>query len=293
MRHILAAHKVTDREGLPRRSTLMPMNPELSVVIPMYNEQDVLPLLAGRLRPVLDGLDTAYEVVCVDDGSSDLTPALLQKLRRDWAQVRVLRLRANSGHQAAISAGLAHARGAYVVTIDADLQDPPEVIADMLATALREDVDVVYGVRNDRTTDSAFKRTSARVFYAFIRKISGTKAQSDAGDFRLMSRATVDAINALPEHGRVLRFIVPALGFPSASIGYRRDERAAGTSKYPLLKMIKLSLPRHRRGDPHRVRGARPCHRLTGRHDHPGVDVHGVDRCGSRCGAAVLPRAPR
>ena len=93
MRHILAAHKVTDREGLPRRSTLMPMNPELSVVIPMYNEQDVLPLLAGRLRPVLDGLDTAYEVVCVDDGSSDLTPALLQKLRRDWAQVRVLRLR--------------------------------------------------------------------------------------------------------------------------------------------------------------------------------------------------------
>ena len=242
MRHILAAHKVTDREGLPRRSTLMPMNPELSVVIPMYNEQDVLPLLAGRLRPVLDGLDTAYEVVCVDDGSSDLTPALLQKLRRDWAQVRVLRLRANSGHQAAISAGLAHARGAYVVTIDADLQDPPEVIADMLATALREDVDVVYGVRNDRTTDSAFKRTSARVFYAFIRKISGTKAQSDAGDFRLMSRATVDAINALTEHGRVLRFIVPALGFPSASIGYRRDERAAGTSKYPLLKMIKLSL---------------------------------------------------
>ena len=290
MRHILAAHKVTDREGLPRRSTLMPMNPELSVVIPMYNEQDVLPLLAGRLRPVLDGLDTAYEVVCVDDGSSDLTPALLQKLRRDWAQVRVLRLRANSGHQAAISAGLAHARGAYVVTIDADLQDPPEVIADMLATALREDVDVVYGVRNDRTTDSAFKRTSAQVFYAFIRKISGTKAQSDAGDFRLMSRATVDAINALPEHGRVLRFIVPALGFPSASIGYRRDERAAGTSKYPLLKMIKLSL------DSVTCFSLFPlllATYLTGRHDHPGVDVHGVDRCGSRCGAAVLPRAPR
>lgn len=208
----------------------------------MYNEQEVLPLLADRLRPVLDGLATTYEVVCVDDGSADLTPALLAKLDREWEQVRVVRLRANSGHQAAISAGLALARGAYVVTIDADLQDPPEVIAEMLDTAHREQVDVVYGVRNDRTTDSVFKRTTARAFYAIIRKISGTTAQSDAGDFRLMSRATVDAVNALPEHGRVLRFVVPALGFPSASVHYKRAERAAGTSKYPFVKMLKLSI---------------------------------------------------
>jgi len=103
-------------------------------------------------------------------------------------------------------------------------------------------VDVVYGVRNDRTTDSVFKRTTARAFYAIIRKISGTTAQSDAGDFRLMSRATVDAVNALPEHGRVLRFVVPALGFPSASVHYKRAERAAGTSKYPFVKMLKLSI---------------------------------------------------
>ena len=218
------------------------MSPELSVVIPMYNEQDVLPLLAGRLRPVLEGLDTAYEVVCVDDGSSDLTPALLLKLTREWPQVRVLRLRANSGHQAAISAGLSHARGSYVVTIDADLQDPPEVIAEMFTTARRDGVDVVYGVRNDRTTDSVFKRSTARLFYAVIRRISGTRAQSDAGDFRLMSRATVDAINALPEHGRVLRFVVPALGFPSATVHYKREERAAGESKYPFVKMLKLSI---------------------------------------------------
>ena len=208
----------------------------------MYNEQEVLPLLADRLRPVLDGLATTYEVVCVDDGSADLTPALLAKLDREWEQVRVVRLRANSGHQAAISAGLALARGAYVVTIDADLQDPPEVIAEMLDTAHREQVDVVYGVRNDRTTDSVFKRTTARAFDAIIRKISGTTAQSDAGDFRLMSRATVDAVNALPEHGRVLRFVVPALGFPSASVHYKRAERAAGTSKYPFVKMLKLSI---------------------------------------------------
>jgi glycosyltransferase involved in cell wall biosynthesis len=218
------------------------MHPVLSVVIPMYNEEDVLPLLVDRLRPVLEGLDGTYEVVAVDDGSTDLTPAILQRLHREWDHLRVIRLRANAGHQAAISAGLKSARGDFVVTIDADLQDPPEVIAQMLGKARDEGVDVVYGVRNDRSTDSWFKRTTARTFYTTIRTISGSEAISDAGDFRLMSRATVDAINDLPEHNRVLRFIVPALGFPADVVEYRRDERAAGTSKYPFFKMLKLSL---------------------------------------------------
>ncbi|MDQ6897405.1 MAG: glycosyltransferase family 2 protein [Actinomycetota bacterium] len=218
------------------------MHPVLSVVIPMYNEEDVLPLLVDRLQPVLEGMGVAYEVVAVDDGSKDLTPALLQRIHRGWEQLRVIRLRANAGHQAAISAGLAGARGDFVVTIDADLQDPPEVIAQMLTKARDEGVDVVYGVRSDRSSDSWFKRTTARTFYTTIRTISGTEAISDAGDFRLMSRATVDAINDLPEHNRVLRFIVPTLGFPSDVVAYRRDERAAGSSKYPLVKMLKLSL---------------------------------------------------
>jgi dolichol-phosphate mannosyltransferase len=217
------------------------MVPELSIVIPVYNEEDVLPLLAQRLRPVADSLDTAYEVVAVDDGSSDQSPVAPQPLLRAWRQLRAVRRRANAGHQAAISAGLAKARGAYVVTLDADLQDPPEVIPEMLAAA-RQGVDVVYGVRTDRSSDSLFKRTSARAFYRVIRVMSGTHAQVDAGDYRLMSRATIDAVNALPEHHRVLRFVVPALGFPSARVDYRRDERAAGKSKYPLTKMIKLSL---------------------------------------------------
>ncbi len=215
---------------------------ELSVVVPLYDEEAVLPLLVARLRPVCDALGTTYEVVAVDDGSTDTTPALLQRAHREWPQLRVVRLRANSGHQAAISAGLARARGAYVVTLDADLQDPPEVIREMLATARSEGVDVVYGVRADRSSDSAFKRLSAHAFYRLIRRLSGTTAQSDAGDFRLMSRATVDALATLPEHGRVIRFAVPALGFPSASVSYRRDERAAGTSKYPLAKMLRLSV---------------------------------------------------
>jgi len=167
---------------------------------------------------------------------------LLQRLVREWPQVRVVRLRANAGHQAAISAGLARARGAWVVTIDADLQDPPEVIGEMLDVARGQDVDVVYGVREDRSTDTRFKRVSARVFYRSIRALSDLDAEVDAGDFRLMSRATVDAVNALPEHHRVLRLVVPALRFPSASVRYTRAARAAGDSKYPLGKMIRLSI---------------------------------------------------
>lgn len=222
-------------------------SPHLSIVIPMFNEEAVLPLLADRLRPLADamvddGVCAAYEIVAVDDGSTDATPVLLQRLRRTWPEVRVLRLRANAGHQAAISAGLARARGDYVVTLDADLQDPPEVIREMLTIARTEGVDVVYGVRTDRTTDSAFKRWSARTFYRAQRALSSVDTPLDAGDYRLMSRATVDAVNALPEHHRVLRFVVPALGFPSATVGYRRAERAAGESKYPLARMLKLSV---------------------------------------------------
>ena len=221
----------------------MPAAPvDLTVVVPMYNEQEVLPLFVERLRPVAEGWGVRYEVLCVDDGSSDATPVLLQRLRREWPELRVVRLRANSGHQAAISAGLARARGDFVVTIDADLQDPPEVIGEMLAVARGQHVDVVYGVREDRSSDTRFKRTTARLFYRSIRAVSDLDAHVDAGDFRMMSRATVDAVNALPDHNRVLRFVVPALGFPSASVGYRRAPRAAGESKYPLAKMVRLSV---------------------------------------------------
>ena len=129
-----------------------------------------------------------------------------------------------------------------MVTIDADLQDPPETIREMIDAALRERVDVVYGVRTDRSSDTVFKRHTAAAFYRLVGGISGTNAPRDAGDFRLMSRATVDAVNTLPETNRVLRLVVPTLGFPSAEVGYRRAERAAGSSKYPLSKMLKLSI---------------------------------------------------
>jgi dolichol-phosphate mannosyltransferase len=214
----------------------------LSVVVPAFDEEAVLPLFAERLRPVLDGLGEPYEVLVVDDGSTDLTPVILQRERRGWPQLRVVRLRANAGHQAALSAGLARARGAWVASLDADLQDPPELLPQLLATARAQAADVVYGVRGDRSTDSAFKRLTARGYYRVMRRLLGGHVPDDAGDFRLMSRATVDAVNGLPEHHRVLRLVVPALGFPSARVAYRREERAAGKTKYPLSRMIRLSV---------------------------------------------------
>jgi polyisoprenyl-phosphate glycosyltransferase len=216
--------------------------PRLSVVVPIFNEEQVLPLFVERLRPVVDGLGVAYEVVAVDDGSTDATSVLLQRFHREWPQLRIVRLRANAGHQAAISAGLVVARGDYTVTIDADLQDPPELIAEMLAVAERSRLDVVYGVRSDRSTDSVFKRGSANVFYRVIRRMSGTTAPQSAGDFRLMSRATTEAVNALPEQHRVLRLVVPALHFPSGTVHYPRAERAAGSSKYSLRHMVRLAI---------------------------------------------------
>jgi len=214
----------------------------LSVVIPMYNEEAVLPLLAERLRPVLDALDGPYEVVAVDDGSTDATSALLIGLRRVWPQLRVIRLRRNSGHQAALTAGLFRARGAYVVSIDADLQDPPEKIPDMLALARAEDLDIVYGVREDRTSDSPFKRWTAGAYYRLMRRLVGKDITAHAGDFRLLSRATVEALRQVPDRSQVLRLLVPWIGFPSGSVTYVRDERAAGRTKYSVPKMVMLAV---------------------------------------------------
>jgi len=207
----------------------------------MYDEEEVLPMFFGRMRPLLDGLGISYEVLVVDDGSRDATARLLLEAAKDWAQLRVVRLLRNSGHQAAQSAGFRRARGEYVVTIDADLQDPPEVIADFLTAAREEDVDVVYGVRSDRSTDSWTKRTTARLYYRLMCRLVGKEIPFDAADFRLVSRRVVDAVNALPEDGRVFRLVIPWLGFPSAEVRYVRAERAAGTTKYNLSKMLRLA----------------------------------------------------
>lgn len=214
----------------------------LSVVVPMYNEEAVLNQLVARLRPVLDGMGVPYEVVAVDDGSKDATAHMVQQYRTEWPELRLVRLMRNSGHQAAITAGMSGAVGDYVVTIDADLQDPPEAIEEMLKKAQTEKVDVVYGVRNDRSTDSIFKRQTASLYYWLMRRVAGPHVPSNAGDFRLVSRRVLEAISKLPEDGRVYRLIIPWFGFPSANIYYQRDKRAAGVSKYPLGKMILLTI---------------------------------------------------
>ncbi|NUT35248.1 MAG: glycosyltransferase family 2 protein, partial [Hamadaea sp.] len=216
--------------------------PRLSVVIPMYNEEAVLPLLVQRLRPALDGLGKTYEVVAVDDGSRDDTAAIVHLMRASWPQLRLVKLRRNSGHQAALTAGLFRARGDYVVSLDADLQDPPETIGEMLALAEEQNLDIVYGVRADRSSDTFFKRSTAGLYYSLMRKIVGKKVPSGAGDFRLLSRAMVEALRGLPERTPVYRLIVPWLGFPSGEVSYVREKRAAGSSKYPLSKMIKLTV---------------------------------------------------
>lgn len=214
----------------------------LSVVTPMFNEREAVDHFVARLRPVLDGLGVTYEVVAVDDGSKDATVARLIQLHADWPELRVVSLRRNVGHQTALRAGLRSARGDYVVSIDADLQDPPEVIGEMLAAAREQQVDVVYGVRSDRSTDTAFKRNTAGIYYWVMRRMVGPWVSDNAGDFRLMSRAVVDVLNALPEQRPVYRLIVPSLGFKSAEVPYVRAERVAGETKYPLSKMIKLTL---------------------------------------------------
>lgn len=207
----------------------------------MYNEQESLCPLVARLRPVLDGTGLSYEVLAVDDGSTDATGSILHVLRSSWPALRVLRLRRNCGQQAALSAGLHRAQGAYTVSIDADLQDPPEKIPQMLALARQNGLAVVYGVRIDRRSDAWFKRATASGYYWLARYMVGARIPADAGDFRLLSRAAVDALCALPEPRPVYRLLVPWLGFPSGNVTYVREKRVAGSTKYSLAKMLRLT----------------------------------------------------
>jgi polyisoprenyl-phosphate glycosyltransferase len=213
----------------------------LTLVVPMHNEADALPHFAARVRPVVDGLDVQYEVLAVDDGSTDTTRADLDRLQATWPQLRVLPLRRNAGHQAALTAGLEHARGRWVVTIDADLQDPPELIPDMLAAGAATNADVVYAVRADRAADSRFKRWTAGAYYRVMDRTVGAPVVPHAGDFRMLSAAAVAELMALPERGRVYRLLIPSMGFRSALVEYAREPRVAGQSKYPVRRMVRLA----------------------------------------------------
>ena len=214
----------------------------LSVIVPCYNEQDVLRATHERLTSVLAGMSWLdYELIFINDGSHDDTHAILVQLQIVDPHVRVLLLSRNFGHQIAVTAGLEEATGDAVVIIDADLQDPPEVIPQMVQL-WRDGNDVVYGSRTDRQGESKFKLWTAKVFYRLINRLSETKMPFDAGDFRLLDRRVVEVINEMPERARFLRGMVSWAGFKQVSLPYERAARHAGTTKYPLTKMLSFAM---------------------------------------------------
>ena len=215
--------------------------PLCSVVVPVYNEAQVLPVLYRRLTAALTALALPYEIVLVDDGSSDRSPEILRDLRREDARVRYITLSRNFGHQIAISAGLDHASGDCVIVMDADLQDPPETIGALVAR-WREGFDVVFAVRAQRRGESIFKRGTAALFYRLFRRMTALTAPLDAGDFRLMSRRAVDALRACRERNRFVRGLASWVGFRQTSVPYDRDPRYAGETKYSLAKMVRFAL---------------------------------------------------
>lgn len=205
--------------------------PDLSIVVPMYNEEESVGLFFDRLLPVLDGTGLSFEVVCINDGSRDATlPLLVGRAARD-ARIVVLDLSRNFGKERALTAGLDYARGRGVIPIDADLQDPPELIPEMVAK-WQAGAEMVLAVRADRSSDHPLKRASAKMFYKLMRRLGDVPLPQNAGDFRLIDRRVLDALYQLPERTRFMKGIFAWLGFRQETVSYSRPARAAGTTKW-------------------------------------------------------------
>lgn len=215
--------------------------PVLSILIPCFNEQESIAACHRELSGALGKLALPYELVFINDGSRDATAAALQALHDGDGHTVVVNLSRNFGHQQAVSAGLAVARGQAIVVIDADLQDPPEVIEAMVAR-WQQGFHVVYGVRAYRAGESRFKLWTAKLFYRVIHQLSDTEIPLDTGDFRLIDRRVVDALLSMPERHRLLRAMCSWAGFRQTGVAYQRAARFAGTTKYPLGKMVHLAL---------------------------------------------------
>lgn len=223
-----------NRQGISR-------NPMLSIVIPVHNESEVIPTLLGRLERVTRRLDLRVELLFVDDGSRDHSVALLLRARQRQPEIRVVQLSRNFGKEAAVTAGLEHARGEAVVLLDADLQDPPELIPRMIEE-WRRGADVVLMKRRSRAGESWLKRSTANLFYRVINRISDADIPVDTGDFRLMSRRTVDALKQLPERNRYLKGMFAWVGMPTVTLEFDREPRAAGRTKWNYLKLMHLAM---------------------------------------------------
>jgi polyisoprenyl-phosphate glycosyltransferase len=217
------------------------MTPVYSLVLPLYDEEAVIPLLFRRLDSLMDSLDAPAEAILVDDGSRDTTPIMLEAKARADSRYRFLKLSRNFGHQIAITTGLEHAVGQAVVVMDADLQDPPEVVLDM-AAKWREGYEIVYAQRLSRAGESRFKRGAASLFYRLVDGLSEVEIPRDVGDFRLVDRKALDVFLAMPERDRFVRGMFAWIGFKQTVVAFHRPPRAAGETKYSLAKMVRLAM---------------------------------------------------
>ncbi len=216
-------------------------HPTYSIVAPVFNEAETLPHFYERVAHIMEDIGETFEIVLVNDGSRDKTYAIMKELHEKDARVRVVDFSRNFGHQIAISAGLDYAQGDAVVILDSDLQDPPEVIPELIAR-WKDGAEVVYAQRATRKGETFFKLATAAAFYRLIRRITAVDIPSDTGDFRLLDRQVVDTLVKMREHHRFMRGLSAWVGFRQEAVKYERQERFAGTTKYPLTKMIRFSL---------------------------------------------------
>lgn len=216
------------------------MKPVYSIVIPVFNEVEVLDTLYSRMTTMLEKLDEPWEIILVDDGSSDGSSEIMRSLSERDPRIRVIFFSRNFGHQIAVTAGMDHALGNAIVVIDADLQDPPEVIPELIEK-WREGYEVVFAVRQEREGETWFKKTTASLFYRLIYKITDVKIPLDTGDFRLYDRKVVDVMKKMREKHRFLRGMSSWVGYRQIGVPYNRAKRYAGSTKYPFKKMIKLA----------------------------------------------------
>jgi len=216
--------------------------PEISVVTPVFNEEEVVRTFCDRMSTVLDRMSLPYELIFVDDGSRDRSFELLQQIHDEQpGVVRVVRLARNFGHQLAITAGLRHARGRAVIVLDCDLQDPPELVPSFVER-WREGYEVVYGRRSARKGETWFKRFTAGIFYWILDHVASVRIPRDVGDFYLLDRKVVDVLGSMEERHRFIRGLVAWVGFRRVAVDYVREPRFAGVTKYGLFRMIQFSL---------------------------------------------------